>query len=74
MAIQHQIKARYETRNHEIVANLRTAAGAGAPVDPEMRIKRLVAEVAIQMAIVHGGDWRVQIEPENGIVLVARRL
>lgn len=64
---------RYATRNDEIVAGLREAAGAGPPIDPHMRVKKLTAEVAIQMALCHGGDWRVQYEPENGLILIARR-
>ncbi len=74
LAIQRQIKPRYETRNDEIIAELRKAAGAGPPIDPHMKVKRMTAEVAILMALVHGGDWRVQYEPENGLVLIARRL
>lgn len=73
MALYHRIRQKYPTRNAEIVAGLREAAGAAPPVDPEMRAKRLVAEMAIQMALIHGGDWRVQYEPENGLVVIARR-
>ena len=74
MAIERQIKPRYETRNHEIVAKLRESAGAGPPVNREMRVKRLVAEIAIEMALLHGGDWRVQYQPEQGVIVIARRL
>lgn len=74
MAISRQIKARYETRNHEIVARLREAAGAGPPINREMRVKRLVAEIATEMALLHGGDWRVQYQPDRGVIVVARRL
>lgn len=73
MAIERQIKPRYETRNHEIVAKLRESAGAGPPVDPVIRVKRLAAEVAIQMALLHGGDWRVQIDHERRFLLIAPR-
>lgn len=69
-----QYTPRHKTRNEEIVAELRKSAGAGPPIDPVMRAKRLVAEVAIQMALLHGGDWRVQYQPDQGIVVVARRL
>lgn len=72
MAIRHRIKPRYKTRNEQIVADLRNAAGAGPPIDPVVRVKRLTAEVAIQMALLHGGDWRVQIDHAAGLVLVAR--
>ncbi|MDR7032405.1 hypothetical protein [Mesorhizobium sp. BE184] len=73
MAIEHRIRPKYKTRNEAIVARLREDAGAGAPIDPAMRIKRLTAETAIQMALLHGGDWRVQIDHEIGLVVVARR-
>ena len=73
MAIQHRIQPKYATRNHQIVAELRESAGAAPPIDPAMRVKRLTAEVAIQMALLHGGDWRVQCEPENGLVVISRR-
>jgi hypothetical protein len=72
MAIKYG--ARYETRNHEIVAGLRQAVGAGAPVDPKMMIKRRAAEISTAMALLHGGDWRVQIDHDVGLVVVARRL
>lgn len=72
MAIKYG--ARYETRNHEIVAGLRQASGAGAPLDPVMTIKRKAAEVSTLMALLHGGDWRVQIDHEVGLVAIVRRL
>lgn len=64
----------YETRNDEIVAEIRMAAGAGAPIDPHMKVKRLTAEVATAMALIHGGDWRVEIDHRSGFVLIAPRL
>lgn len=45
MAIRHRIKPRYKTRNEQIVADLRIAAGAGPPIDQEMAIKRKTAEI-----------------------------
>jgi hypothetical protein len=71
VAIRHSIKPRYKTRNEEIVAGLRATAGADAPRDPVMMIKKKTADLAYLMALVHGGDWRVQIE--NDLLLVARR-
>lgn len=73
-AIERRIQPKYKTKNEQIVARIRAEAGADAPIDPHMRIKKRVAEVAYLMALIHGGDWRVQIEPENGVVLIARRL
>lgn len=65
---------RYATRNEEIVAELREAAGAAPPIDPKMRAKRLIAEAATLLALSHGGDWRMQFQPEGGVVVIARRL
>lgn len=72
-AIKRRIKPKYESRNHEIVAGLRDAAEAGPPVDPRMKIKRLMAEVAVLAALIHGGDWRVEHQPKKGFLLVSRR-
>jgi len=73
MSLHHRIKPKYATRNDQIVAELRESAGAAPPVDPHMKVKRLTAEVAIAMALIHGGDWRVQIDHEDGLIVVARR-
>lgn len=73
MAIRHQIKARYRSRNDEIVAGLRDAAHAAAPLDPMMVVKRKAAEISTAMALLHGGDWRVQIDHQEGLVLIVRR-
>ncbi len=70
MAISRQIRARYQTRNDEIVAGLREAAGAAAPLDPHMVVKRKTAEIAISMALLHGGDWRVVIDHDCPMVLI----
>lgn len=74
MAIKHQIKAKFETRNHEIVAGIIEAAGGVPPLDPHTVIKRKTAEIAVMMALLHGGDWCMQIDhQEGGHVLVRRR-
>lgn len=72
MAIYHRIKPRYPSRNDEIIAKLRAEVRAGPPRDPTMAAKKKVAEVAILMALIHGGEWRVQFEPENDLILIAR--
>ncbi|WP_181175441.1 hypothetical protein [Mesorhizobium sp. B1-1-4] len=69
-----EYQPRYQTRTDEIVAELRKAAGAAAPLDPMMVIKRKAAEIATAMALVHGGDWRVEIDHQVGFVLVAPRV
>jgi len=74
MAISHRIRPRYASKNEEIVAKLREAAGAGPPIDPVMAAKKKFAEAAILLALAHGGNWRVQFEPENGLAQVVRRL
>lgn len=73
MGIQHQVKPRFRSKNEQIVAELRDSAGASAPIDPHMKVKRLTAEVAVAMALIHGGDWRVQVDHDVGLVVVARR-
>lgn len=69
-----KVRPRYPSRNHEIVASLRDAAGAGPPIDPEVRAKRLIAEAAILLALSRGGDWRLQFQPDRGVIVIARRL
>ena len=64
---------KYATRNEEIVAQLRASAGAAPPIDYRMRVKRLAAETATLMALIHGGDWRVQVDHDVGLIVVARR-
>ncbi|ODA94969.1 hypothetical protein BFX40_20260 [Mesorhizobium sp. SEMIA 3007] len=65
-------KPRYKSRNDEIVAELRASAGAGAPIDPKMAIKRKAAEISTAMALIHGGDWRVVVDHETPMVLIRR--
>lgn len=73
MAISHRIRQRYATRNEEIVANIIKSAGAVPPLDQKTVIKRKAAEISAAMALLHGGDWRVQIDHEVGLIVVARR-
>ncbi|OCX17603.1 hypothetical protein QV13_12660 [Mesorhizobium hungaricum] len=68
----HQL--RQQARNEAIVADLRNTAGVGAPLDQKMIIKRKAAEISTAMALLYGGDWRVQFDLEEGLVLIARRL
>jgi len=72
-SLARRYRPKYATRNEEIVAGLREAAGAGPPIDPHMRVKKLTAEVAVLMALIHGGDWRTEIDHEIGYALVSRR-
>lgn len=70
VSLENHVKSRIKAH----VARVRAEARADPPIDPHMRLKKQVAEVSYLMALIHGGDWRVQIEPEKGIVLIARRL
>lgn len=76
MAIIHQIRPRYKTRNDEIVAGLFQAAGAIPPAASEVVIKFKAAEISYLMALLHGGEWRVEVEVDHhaGFVLIAPRL
>lgn len=68
MAIKY--RSRYRTKNEEIVAQLREAAQAGPPIDPKMKVKRHAAEISTAMALLHGGDWRVVVDHQQGFVLI----
>ena len=70
MAIEHRIKPKYESRNHQLVAELRASAGAGPPVDPYVKAKRLAAELSATMALIHGDDWTVQIGHDLRLVVI----
>lgn len=64
---------RHKTRNERIIAKLRAEVGAGAPIDPHIKVKRLIAEVAVLMALIHGGDWWPCVDHERQVVMVVRR-
>ena len=64
---------RYKTRNEEIIDALRKAAGVRDQVNPELAIKKKAADLATAMALLHGGDWRVQIDHQEGFLVIARR-
>jgi hypothetical protein len=70
VAIIHQIRTRYRTKQEETVGEMMKSAGALSSLDPEVVIKRKAAEVSYLMALLHGGDWRVEIDHENLFVLV----
>lgn len=74
MAIIHQIRRKYRTKQEEIVGEIMESAGALSSLDPEVVIKRKAAEVSYLMALLHGGEWRVEIDHESGFVLVAPAL
>lgn len=71
--VARRYRPKYKTKNEEIVAGLREAAGAGPPIDPEMKIKRLAAELSAAMALKHGGEFHLNVDHEKKYVLVAPR-
>jgi len=74
MAIIHQIRRKYATKAEETVADLLYGSGVKTEEEMETFIKRKAAEISIAMAILHGGDWRAQVDHHDGVVLITRRL
>ncbi len=73
MAIIHQIRRKYATKAEETVADLLYGTGVKTEEEMETVIKRKAAEISIAMAILHGGEWGVQIDHQRGYVMVGRR-
>lgn len=73
MAIIHQIRRKYRTKQEETVADLLYGTGVKSEEEMDTVIKRKAAEISIAMAILHGGDWGVQVDHQRGAVLIARR-
>lgn len=69
MALDNRIK----TRINANVARIRAEARAGPPDDPKKKLRRRIAEAAYLMALLHGGEWRVEIDPHSAFVLIARQ-
>lgn len=40
--------------------------------DPAAKIQRDASSIANAMAMIHGGEWRIQIDHQTGYVLVRR--
>lgn len=74
MAIIHQIRRRYASKSEETVADLLYGTGVKTEEEMETVIKRKAAEISIAMAILHGGEWRVQIDHDEPFVHITRRL
>ncbi len=74
MAIIHRIRPKYRTRQEETVADLLYGSGGATETEMETVIKRKAAEISIAMAVLHGGEWRVQIDHQDGFVHITRRL
>lgn len=73
MAIIHQIRRKYKTKQDEIVGDLIESSGAISALDTRAILKRKAAEVAYLMALMNGGDWRVKIDHDEGFVTISRR-
>ena len=73
MAIKYRKLTRAE-RNARIVKGIRDQAGADGPRDRLMQIKKATALIAVAMAELQGGDWRVEIDLDQNFVLIAPRL
>ncbi|MFC3072389.1 hypothetical protein [Shinella pollutisoli] len=71
MAIIHQVRRKYANKTEETVGELINFAGAVSSTDPMGIIKKKAAEVADIMSILHGGDWRVEIDHDKRFVLIA---
>lgn len=74
MAIIHQIRRKYATKAEETVADLLYGTGVKTEEEMETFIKRKAAEISIAMAILHGGEWRVHVDHDDGVVFITRRL
>lgn len=58
-----------KTRRAETLAKL--LGSSSCPMtDPAMRIERDAASIASAMAMIHGGQWRIQIDHQLGYVVV----
>lgn len=73
MAIIHQIRRKYANKTEETVGELINSTGALSSSDPKAVLKRKAAEVAYLMALLNGGEWKVRIDHDEGLVLIARR-
>lgn len=72
MAIQHQVKQRNKTRNETTLAELRDMAGCELTLDPPAKVRKYADAIAAEMARIHGGGWRVQVDHLAGLVMVVR--
>lgn len=63
-----------KTRGEATIERLRAlAVNAWSLEDPVLRIEREAASIAREMAKLHGGRWRVQIDHLAGLVLVVKQ-
>lgn len=62
-----------EEKVEKALAGLRGLALDGLPIDPAMLVECRAASIANAMALLHGGDWKVRIDPQEGLVMIVRR-
>lgn len=62
-----------KTRGEEALTKLRAIAMGVWSLDPAMRIERDAASIASAMTMIHGGDWRVEIDHQHLTVLIRPR-
>ncbi len=43
-----------------------------ASMDPGKRIQKYAEAIANEMALIHGGHWRVQIDHQAGLVAIVQ--
>lgn len=63
---------RDKTRSEEAVKKLRYLATATGKIAMATQIERNAALIASAMALLHGGEWRVQIDHQAGLVMIVR--
>lgn len=73
MALIHRIRPRYKTKAEETVAALLQGSGIGTNEEMRDFVKRKATKIALAMSILYGGDYRVQIDEEDGLIVIARR-
>lgn len=62
-----------KTRRQGTLEKLLNSAAKGWSADPMKRIQEDADAIATAMALLHGGDWRVQIDHDEGFLLIVRR-
>lgn len=62
-------EAQSQTRE-AIVAKLQKAASAAAQMDLRAIVEQKATEIANAMALLHGQEWRVQIDHDAGFVMI----
>ena len=61
---------RTKVRISAAVARLRTESEAETSRDRCEAIRKLAAEAACEMALVHGGEWKFQIDHDLRLIVV----